>query len=343
MTIRTRHILIGAASAIALAALPLNLEQIASGSFQPASALAKNGGGKGGGHGGGGHGGGQRGGEKSGGGHGGGKGGGEKSGGGHGKSADARSGSGGSKAGTTSHRPSKTTFTEDSARGHKGKGRKSIDTTLAKASKSPKKNSLEVEEVEVEVTELPEEAPLPEVKKQNLNARLAGLHSLNRNYHAYINSQDPRMASIRDYVMASANLDPEEVGAAEDAFGAVRDAANLGDLTTFDGTTQYAGEPTLTDLEDRLAAIEGQTVDPDLQDELDAEVDALHQVLDSADAQDLADLTAGTDDEALRTALQDMAKNRVVDDEMLDWAKDVLGVDDAVGKIDDIRGTLDQQ
>ena len=52
------------------------------------------------------------------------------------------------------------------------------------------------------MTELPEMAPLPEVKEQNLNARLAGLHSLNRNYRAYLNSQDPRMAAIRDYVTA---------------------------------------------------------------------------------------------------------------------------------------------
>ena len=348
MTMRTRHILIGTASALALAALPLNLEQIASGSFQPASALAKNGGGNGGGHGGngGGHGEWRRSGG-NGGGHGG-NGGGHGKSGDHSRSASAVGQSGGSKAGGGSHRASKTSLTEDSGSGHKGKGRKSTDTTLAKAAQSSKKNTLKVEEVEVEVTELPETAPLLEVKEQKLNARLAGLHSLNRNYHAYLNSQDPRMASIRDFVMASANLDPEEVAAADDAFGAVRDAANLGDLTTFDGSTPYAGEPTLQDLEDRLAAIEGTTVEPGLQDELDAEVDALHQVLDSPEAQDLADLTAGTDDEALRDALMDAAnKNRVaqygddyVNDDVLDWAKDVLGVGDATGKIDQIRGTL---
>jgi hypothetical protein len=57
----------------------------------------------------------------------------------------------------------------------------------------------------------------------------------------------------------------------------------------------------------------------------------------------------GTDDEALKAALLDAAnENRVaefgddyVDDEMMDWAKDLLGVGDAVGKIDEVRETLE--
>ena len=57
----------------------------------------------------------------------------------HGKSASAHGQSAGSKAGGGSHRPSKTIRTDDSGSGHKGKGRKSRDTTFAKASKSPKK------------------------------------------------------------------------------------------------------------------------------------------------------------------------------------------------------------
>jgi len=53
---RTRHLLAGAASAIAIAALPLNLESIASGSLELSSAFAKSdhSGGNGGGNGGGG-------------------------------------------------------------------------------------------------------------------------------------------------------------------------------------------------------------------------------------------------------------------------------------------------
>jgi hypothetical protein len=51
----------------------------------------------------------------------------------------------------------------------------------------------------------------------------------------------------------------------------------------------------------------------------------------------------GTDDEALKVALLDAANdNRVaehgddyIDQEMMDWAKDLLGVGDAFGKIDE--------
>ena len=43
-------------------------------------------------------------------------------------------------------------------------------------------------------------------KEKNFHAKLAGLNSLNRNYHAYLNSQSPRMASIRTFVLDSADL-----------------------------------------------------------------------------------------------------------------------------------------
>ena len=70
----------------------------------------------------------------------------------------------------------------------------------------------------------------------------------------------------------------------------------------------------------------------------------------AADAQLAADEAAvGTDDEALKQALLDAAnQNRVeqygddyVDDEMMDWAKDVLGVGDELGKIDEVRESLE--
>jgi hypothetical protein len=71
----------------------------------------------------------------------------------------------------------------------------------------------------------------------------------------------------------------------------------------------------------------------------------------SLDEAELAAETAavGTDDEALKAALLDAANdNRVaeygeenyVDQEMMDWAKDLLGVGDAYGKIDEVRETL---
>ena len=75
---------------------------------------------------------------------------------------------------------------------------------------------------------------------------------------------------------------------------------------------------------------------------------------DQADnAQERIDLLADqVIDEALAEALLAAAnENRVneygaenyVDDEMLNWAKDLLGVDDAVGKIDQMREALEAE
>jgi hypothetical protein len=44
---------------------------------------------------------------------------------------------------------------------------------------------------------------------KNLTASAAGLNSLNRNYHAYMNSNDPRMTAISAYVMAYAEFEAE--------------------------------------------------------------------------------------------------------------------------------------
>jgi hypothetical protein len=44
---------------------------------------------------------------------------------------------------------------------------------------------------------------------KNQAASAAGLNSLNRNYHAYINSSDPRMTAISAYVMAYAEFEAE--------------------------------------------------------------------------------------------------------------------------------------
>lgn len=46
-------------------------------------------------------------------------------------------------------------------------------------------------------------------KEKPLSAKLGSLNSLKRNYHAYMNAQDPRMAAIRAYVMAYAQFELE--------------------------------------------------------------------------------------------------------------------------------------
>jgi len=238
-----RNLLIGAASALAISALPFNLESAVFGSFQPSSACAKggNGGGNGGGHGGGnGHGGS----------------------GAHGKSADAGGKSGHGKSGSvragTRQDRLLAAITGKEAKAAKRQSQADVKTARAAA------KSLRTEQVAA----LPDVVLVPEAKpeEKNLHARLAGLNSLNRNYHAYLNSQSPRFAGIFDYVRDSAEgvLDP--------------------------------------------------------------------------------------DDEALRQALLDAAnENRVtqygddyVNDDVMDWAKDVLGVGEAVGKIDQVREALEE-
>ena len=254
-----KNLLIGAVSALAISALPFSVESMASGSFALSSAYAKggNGGGNGGGHGGG-HGGGQGGGHSSQGGSG-----------AHGKSANA---GGNGKSGNVRTSPRQ-------------------DRQLAAIGKQTRaeKRQIRVDDVktaratakslrEREVATLPDTVFVPTAKPEdkNLHARLAGLNSLQRNYHAYLNSQSPRMAGIAAYVMASAQL-------------------------------------------------------------------ALAQVPSE-------ELLAATDDEALRQALLDAAnKNRVaqygedyIDEDIMGWAKDVLGVGDAFGKIDEVQDTLEQ-
>lgn len=220
--------------------------------------------------------------------------------------------------------------------------------------------------------------PVPSAKpgkEKNFNAKLAGLNSLNRNYHAYMNAQDPRMAAIRSFVMASADYDIaaasldealENLGLAEDAFAS--SVASLYDgLTTYDGFSLT--EPDLTSLESRLTDLEKLETTELSEDEanaVQAEIDALNAALSGDEAASLRDVQDSVDDaqksvdeladqvtdEALKEALLDAAnKNRVeeygvenyVDEEMLDWAKDVLGVDDAYGKIDQVREALESE
>ena len=305
-------LLIGAAG-LAFAALPVNLESIAFGSPESSSAFAKSD-------------------------HGGGNGGGN--GGGHGHSGE-RGKSGGVGAGQSGRL--RTIVGEQT---HRAKGKKATDTRVAKSSKE---KSSKKKDAEVELAALPDVALVPEPKEKSLHARLAGLNSLNRNYHAYLNSKDPRMESIRAFVMASANLDV--LGDAEADFQAKLDEANL---QAFDNAPGVYDDPSLQDLQDRLDVLENTTVAPEDMEAWQAEVDGLKAVLGSEEAKALSEAEmqadiVGTDDEALREALVDAAnRNRIaqygddyVNDDVMDWAKDVLGVGDRVGKIDEVRETLE--
>ncbi|MEE4012424.1 hypothetical protein V1T76_10200 [Roseibium sp. FZY0029] len=204
----------------------------------------------------------------------------------------------------------------------------------------------------------------PTGKPKNFNARLGRLNSLNRNYHAYLNSNDPHLAAIQAYIndsLAYERLSADLQGLEQDLLTArtLFDSL-LQDVDSYDG---FAYDSlTSQQLEDRLAELESVDTTELTEVELTAletERQALENALQSdaysdfktAEAEyetektSLDGLAADVSDEALEEALLAMAnENRVreygdeyVDEEMLDWAKQVLGVGAYVGKIDEIR------
>lgn len=173
----------------------------------------------------------------------------------------------------------------------------------------------------------------------NLHAELGGLNSLNRNVNGLMNSNDPRMTAVREFVQAGADLVD-----AQDALVTAQ--------TNFD-TTQNTYNALITS----LGVAPYENVSPDgLQSELDAVNSAL--LADPANAdlltaqatlenalltinsgtewndlttaygeltnanQTVSTLETATSDDTLLAALQDAANpNRTVGSEELDWAK----------------------
>jgi hypothetical protein len=260
-----------------------------------------------------------------------------------------------------------------------GKDHKKTKTASSKQKQSAKLKDL----ASLPVPEARAKA-LGKQKDKNFHAKLAGLNSLNRNFHAYLNAQDPRMAAIRDYVMANVELDNlnQDIAAAQavldDAIAAFATdpevAGLLGaiDPVELDGVAfDYTGI-SYAELADRQAALQ-EAYDTAVAAGDDATATAIGSELGVIDAalgtqagtdvataeatvdplQEQIDALAGqVTDEALTEALLAAANdNRVaeygpedyVDQDMLDWAKDLLGVDDAYGKIDQVRDYLDSQ
>lgn len=202
-------------------------------------------------------------------------------------------------------------------------------------------------------------------KEKNLNAKLAGLNSLKRNFNAYINSNDPPIIEMRAFIEASIAYE-DAVKEAADAQKLLDDAklafATLaGQIVSNDGAFDYTAG-TVGTMATRLEAL--NLVDVTLLTAeqvvaLDAEKLALQSALESEEAKTLAaaettaaeaetavaEMAGTADDAALTEALLAAAnKNRVaeygdayVDAALLDWAKNLLGVGDAYGKIDEIR------
>ena len=222
---------------------------------------------------------------------------------------------------------------------------------------------------------LPHRVSTPKWKEddeaKNFHAKLGRLNSLNRNYHAYLNTQSPHFASLSAFVRASAEFDlaqgdltaaRDRLAAAEEGLGAL--VANSG-ITAYDDAEGIYDDPTLADLQDRLDHLDSLTVAPADEEAFNAERDALRSILGSAEAAEVTDAetvvgdaeaaatvaSIGTGDEALKQALLDAANNNrvaqygddYIDLDVMDWAKQVLGVGDAFGKIDEVREALEPQ
>lgn len=178
-------------------------------------------------------------------------------------------------------------------------------------------------------------------KTKNLNAQLAGLNSLKRNINGLMNSSDPRMELVRDYVEASAALEAAtaELEGAEALLGDLQtalddfvgSAVTTAALSAFDGSTVYA-DPTLQGLNDRLAELDAAiALDPLNQaaiDEQAALTAVLADIAASAEAAavteqqgvvdglegEIAGLEELTTEQALKAALLAAAnKNRVAE------------------------------
>jgi len=197
-------------------------------------------------------------------------------------------------------------------------------------------------------------------KLKNIHAQLAGLNSLNRNINGLMNSSDPRMDGVRDYMGAYMQIPDAEaalaaatadLASAQQAFDTR--VAGYG-LTSYDGSYVYDGA-SLDDLSNHLSELNAQSLTDPTNTDLIAERDALASALDDLNAsQELMDLTgaqltydtAATDlttlqdattDDVLTAALIDAAnKNRIAqygDDyitpDILEWARNALGIDPA--------------
>lgn len=307
-----KRLVVVAVSAFAIGALPLQFD-LGTGTLVTVHAMAKNGGGSG-----------------NSGGNGGGHGGGNS----HGKSDSGRS----------AGKSGKNSFSEKSLVGSLfGKEKaaaKKVAKTSTKTVKAPSKPR--------DKQQVASLAELPLVKEKNLHAKLGSLNSLQRNVNAYLNSKSPKFAAVQAFVMASAQHDLS-LDVVDKANAAVAQAQEQLDALNaeLDTLTVLTPEEIAAMTPEEQAALSDQIAD------LGAEVVTQEAVVATAEAaaaeaQVNADqAVVGTDDVALEAALLEMSNKTAVDGtldpDVLDWAKDVLGVGDAVGKIDEVKETLEPE
>ncbi len=247
---------------------------------------------------------------------------------------------------------------------NKSKNRPSTSKNVAK--RTTQKTTKPIRRVSVDASKVPVPIERPAVGEKNLNAKLAGLNSLNRNYKAYMNANDPRIVAMREFI--DANIAQED---ARTALIAAKDvladaSAALSELTemleSYDEFSYQDQE--LASLNSRLEdliEVDDSKLTPEEEETLASEIEGLSKILEGkeaeavasaqielADAETAASETAasGTGDDALTEALlaaanlnrvEEYGKDNYVDQEMLNWANELLGTGDALGIIDQIR------
>jgi hypothetical protein len=194
-------------------------------------------------------------------------------------------------------------------------------------------------------------------KTRSLNAEFAGLNSLKRNINGLMNSSDPRMEEIREFVLASADFEvaKEELAGAENALNEAKLAylALVSDLGVgdYDDVSPSGLQGRIDEIdglldeldlsEEELAALtDEERADleeqiGDLEDERATLAGAVETLSDSEELATLlerqgefdeledkvTELGDASGDEALRAALETAANdNREVTDEVFDWA-----------------------
>ena len=205
--------------------------------------------------------------------------------------------------------PAKAVRGKSQGKSASAKAKASTQVATTASTKAAKKAATKAA-VEQQVASLP--------KEKNLNAKLGRLNSLNRNINAYLNSKSAKFAAIQAFVTASAEFDLAQA----ELEAAIAAAANA--------------QITIDSLNAELSALQGlpPAATPEEQAareaeiaELNAQIAEQQALLDAVTAAEAAAAAAaeGTDDTALEAALKAMA-NKPVDEEVMDWAKEVLGV-----------------
>jgi hypothetical protein len=179
----------------------------------------------------------------------------------------------------------------------------------------------------------------------NPHALLAGLNSILRSLTGLLHTADPRMAGIRDFVIASANceINCPELQATADLF-----LSSWAAPAPYDAYV-YGTPPTIDELITRyeqLMEVDTSGFDDPTLAAYEAELAALEAVFEQGDVAPYLEALVASSQQVLQLALQAAASpSRDYTDEqwaaILAWANETLGVEDAVGTIDELVALLE--